>query len=51
MIATTVTRDTSKNRGPSPRTFRKRFAAGYQPKDATEFVSDLVARLTVCAND
>jgi len=26
----------------------ERFAAGYQPKDATEFVSDLVARLTVC---
>jgi hypothetical protein len=24
----------------------ERFAAGYQPKDATEFVSDLVARLT-----
>ena len=24
------------------------FESGYQPKDATEFVRDLVARLTVC---
>jgi hypothetical protein len=26
----------------------EQFASGYQPKDATEFVKDLVARLTVC---
>jgi len=29
-------------------TMCERFASGYSPRDATEFISDLVSRLTVC---